>query len=114
MRSARKALYLSPSPPAPHTPPTPTPPTPSCSYLLRLFRDFLFHGVDVAGAPDLEWGAVAEGLSKLDAGVPERVVLLGRDEAAMLVVSYADVRRCLAGAYAEVRAAQAEAGGGGG
>jgi Pan3 Pseudokinase domain len=33
-----------------------------------------------------------------------QVLLLSRDEESMLVVSYADVRRCLEGAYNELRA----------
>lgn len=70
---------------------------------MKLFRDFVFHQCTEEGTPILEWGHVVECLSKLDAGVPERVLLLSRDEASMLVVTYADVRRCLAGAFAELR-----------
>ena len=73
-----------------------------CRYLLKLFRDFLFHQVDEEGAPLADWGLVAEALNKVDAGVPEKVLLMSRDEASMLVVSYADVRRCLASCYDEV------------
>ena len=37
-------------------------------YLLKLFRDFVFHQVSEDGAPLLDWGLVAEALTKLDAG----------------------------------------------
>ena len=37
-------------------------------YLLKLFRDFVFHQVTEDGAPMLDWGFVAEALTKLDAG----------------------------------------------
>ena len=38
-------------------------------YLLKLFRDFVFHQVTEEGAPLLDWGLVAEALTKLDAGL---------------------------------------------
>jgi len=41
-------------------------------YLLKLFRDFVFHQVGEDGAPLLEWGHIAEALAKLDAGLPEK------------------------------------------
>lgn len=74
-------------------------------YLLKLFRDFVFHGVDENGRPRVEWGGIIEALNKADAGVNERIMLLSRDESSMLVVSYADVRRCLQMAYDELKAA---------
>jgi PAB-dependent poly(A)-specific ribonuclease subunit 3 len=40
---------------------------------------------------------------QLDAGVPERILLLARDEAAMLVASYADLKRCIEHAYADLQ-----------
>ena len=41
-------------------------------YLLKLFRDFVFHQVGDDGAPLLDWGHIAEALAKLDAGLPEK------------------------------------------
>ena len=80
-------------------------------YMISLFRDFVFHQVTETGAPLLDWGPVVEALNKVDAGVEEKIVLLSRDEASMLVVSYADVKRCLMSAYADIK--QAAAGGSG-
>jgi PAB-dependent poly(A)-specific ribonuclease subunit 3 len=74
-------------------------------YLLTLFRDFVFHQVTENGAPAVDWGPMIEALNKADAGVEEKIVLLSRDEASMLVVSYADVKRCLMTAYGELKAA---------
>ncbi|KAL4547793.1 hypothetical protein Ndes2526B_g07024 [Nannochloris sp. 'desiccata'] len=74
-------------------------------YLLTLFRDFVFHQVTDNGAPAVDWGPIIEALNKADAGVEEKIVLLSRDEASMLVVSYADVKRCLMTAYGELKAA---------
>lgn len=41
-------------------------------YLLKLFRDFVFHQVGDDGTPLLDWGHIAEALAKLDAGLPEK------------------------------------------
>ncbi|KAJ9507985.1 hypothetical protein QJQ45_021312 [Haematococcus lacustris] len=77
-------------------------------YLLKLFRDFVFHqrapeGHPAAGGPLLDWGHVLEALNKLDAGVGEKILLLARDESAMLVASYADIKRCVSAAYDDLR-----------
>lgn len=83
-------------------------------YLLTLFRDFVFHQVTETGVPAMDWGPVIEALNKADAGVDEKILLLSRDGASMLVVSYADVKRCLTAAYNELKAAAKSAGGGAG
>ena len=55
-------------------------------YLLKLFHDWLFHPTGGAAAsPVLDWGRIVESLNKLDAGVPEQVSLMSRDEASLLV-----------------------------
>ena len=83
-------------------------------YLLALFRDFVFHQVTETGAPAMDWGPVVEALNKADAGIDEKILLLSRDGASMLVVSYADVKRCLTAAYNELKAAGKSTGGGAG
>ena len=55
-------------------------------YLLKLFRDFVFHQVDEDGDPVVEYGHVINALNKLDAGVPEKTILTSRSEDSMLVV----------------------------
>jgi len=72
-------------------------------YLLKLFRDYVFHNHSPEGVPLVEWGHVVECLNKVDAGLPEKILLMGRDEASMLVVSYADIKRCVENAYREVQ-----------
>lgn len=78
-------------------------------YLLKLFHDWLFSAQGQNGRPLLDWGRVVEALNKLDAGLPERIALLSRDEATLLAVSYADLKRCLQSSYAELQAAAASA-----
>jgi hypothetical protein len=49
-------------------------------------------------------------LVQLDAGLPEKMMLLSRDEMSMLVVSYREVKRCLDRVYNDLCArAAAEA-----
>ncbi|KAK3237567.1 hypothetical protein CYMTET_52367 [Cymbomonas tetramitiformis] len=72
-------------------------------YLLKLFRDWVFHRSTDTGTPDLEWGNIVEALNKLDAGVPEKILLMSRDEMSMLVVSYRDLKRCMETVYSELQ-----------
>ncbi|KAL3133241.1 hypothetical protein ABBQ38_007127 [Trebouxia sp. C0009 RCD-2024] len=71
-------------------------------YLIKLFKDFVFHQVNEAGGPLLDWGHVVEALNKLDLGVNEKIMLLSRDEMSMLVVSYADVKQCVNTTFKEL------------
>jgi len=68
-------------------------------YLVGLLQEFLFAQTNEAGTPMLDWGHVLEGLTKLDAGVPERVTMVGRDERSLVVASYAELRRALESCY---------------
>jgi len=72
-------------------------------YLLKLFRDFIFHQVDDQGLPINDWGIIIDSINKADSGIDEKIMLLSRDEASMLVVSYADIKRCLVSAYEEIK-----------
>lgn len=42
---------------------------------------------------------------QLDAGVPEKISLVSRDEKSVLVVTYADLKRCFESAFSELLAA---------
>ena len=72
-------------------------------YLLKLFRDFVFHQKSEDGRPDLDWGHVFESLNKLDAGVGEPMMLVSRDEKSVLVVSYKDIKQAVTSAYGELQ-----------
>ena len=50
----------------------------------------------------MDLGHVVTTLNKLDAADPEKIVLVSRDGKSMLVVSYADVARCLESAFTEL------------
>jgi len=72
------------------------------NYILKLFRDFVFHQADGNGRPVMDLGHVVTALNKLDAADEEKIVLVSRDGRNVLVVSYADVARCLENAYGEL------------
>jgi len=71
-------------------------------YILKLFRDFVFHQADGGGRPVMDVGHVVSSLNKLDAADEEKIVLTSRDGKNVLVVSFADVAWCLEKAYQEL------------
>eukprot|EP00026_Physarum_polycephalum_P002793 Phypoly_transcript_02801.p1 GENE.Phypoly_transcript_02801~~Phypoly_transcript_02801.p1 ORF type:complete len:778 (+),score=143.60 Phypoly_transcript_02801:127-2460(+) len=72
-------------------------------YLLKLLRDYIFHQVYEDGSPVIDLAHVVECLNKLDVGSPEKILLMSRDEQAMLVVSYKDLKRCVELSFAELQ-----------
>jgi PAB-dependent poly(A)-specific ribonuclease subunit 3 len=62
-------------------------------YILKLFRDYIFHQVQSEGAPVLDAGHVITALNKLDGGDTEKLMLSSRDNKDLLVATFADIRR---------------------
>jgi PAB-dependent poly(A)-specific ribonuclease subunit 3 len=77
-------------------------------YVLKLFRDYVFHQCLSDGAPVLDAGHVVSALNKLDQGDQEQMLLSSRDNKDLLVVSFSDVRRCLESTFIDLES-QAEA-----
>ncbi|KAI9143254.1 hypothetical protein BKA69DRAFT_1133639 [Paraphysoderma sedebokerense] len=71
-------------------------------YLIKLFRDYVFHQVDENGNPVLNMAHVLSCLNKVDVGIDERVMLMSRDERNCLIVSYKELKQCLEGAFSEL------------
>ncbi|ESO93814.1 hypothetical protein LOTGIDRAFT_209346 [Lottia gigantea] len=71
-------------------------------YILKLFRDYLFHQVDENGTPWLDMAHIIQCLNKVDAGVPEKVTLMSRDEQSVIIVSYAEIKRCFESSFSEL------------
>ncbi|KAI9190349.1 PAB-dependent poly(A)-specific ribonuclease subunit 3 [Blastocladiella emersonii ATCC 22665] len=71
-------------------------------YLITLFRDYVFHPVDQYGRPIVDVGHVVTCLNKLDVGVPELLMLTSPDERNCLIVSYAELKRCVNDAFKEL------------
>ncbi|XP_065359012.1 PAN2-PAN3 deadenylation complex subunit PAN3 isoform X3 [Calliphora vicina] len=73
-------------------------------YMLKLFRDYLFHSVTEDGRPWLDHAHIVQCLNKLDAGSLERVQLMSRDEQSVLIVTYVELKNCLEKAFSELMA----------
>ncbi|XP_052226138.1 PAN2-PAN3 deadenylation complex subunit Pan3-like isoform X2 [Dreissena polymorpha] len=71
-------------------------------YMLKLFRDYVFHQVDENGAPWVDMSHIVMCLNKLDAGSPEKISLVSRDEQNILVVSYSELKQCFENAFRDV------------
>ncbi|KAG8838996.1 PAB-dependent poly(A)-specific ribonuclease subunit 3 [Serendipita sp. 400] len=71
-------------------------------YIVKLFRDFVFHSVDPNGHPVISLTHVLTHLNKLDSGSEEKLMLVSRDEQSCLVVSYKEVKRCVEAAFREL------------
>ena len=74
-------------------------------YILKLFRDYVFHQVDTEGRPVLDMGHVVESLNKLDLGDQQRVLLSSRDSQSILLASFDDIKRCFFNAFADLGSA---------
>lgn len=71
-------------------------------YLIKLFRDYVFHQVDENGNPVIDYGYVVDCLNKLDLASDEKILLMTRDERSMLLLRYEDIHRCIQEAYKEL------------
>ncbi|EIE79602.1 hypothetical protein RO3G_04307 [Rhizopus delemar RA 99-880] len=71
-------------------------------YLIKLFRDYVFHQVDEHGQPVIDMVHVLTCLKKLDAGVDEKIMLMSRDEQSCLVVSFKEIKNCITSAFTDL------------
>ncbi|CAI4230471.1 unnamed protein product [Auanema sp. JU1783] len=71
-------------------------------FLLKLFRDYVFHQVMENGKPWLDMAHIVHCLNKLDAGVPEKIELVSRDGDNLIIVSYGDLKRCIETAFRDL------------
>ena len=62
-------------------------------YVLKLFRDYVFHQDTDDGNPSTDLGHVIDSLNKLDIGSEEKILLMARDNKSILVVKYADIKK---------------------
>lgn len=73
-------------------------------YVLKLFRDYVFHQVNDQGLPVVDMGHVLACLNKLDAGIDERLSLVSRDEQTCIIISYKELKKCAEQAFHALRA----------
>ncbi|KAL9094181.1 MAG: hypothetical protein Q9165_003596 [Trypethelium subeluteriae] len=83
-------------------------------YVIKLFRDYVFHHVDTNGAPVLDLAHVLQALNKLDTGCEERVSLVSRDEQSLYIVSFREVKRAVEAAWTDLMKAGRQAAAAGG
>jgi PAB-dependent poly(A)-specific ribonuclease subunit 3 len=72
-------------------------------YLLKLFRDFVFHQVDGKGDANVDFGHVVDCLNQLDAGTQEKILLMSRSQKNIIVASYADMKAVIDEAFLELQ-----------
>jgi len=72
-------------------------------YLVKLFRDFVFHQQHHDGSANVDFGHVVDCLNKLDAGSSEKTMLVSRNEESILVVSYDDLKRGIQEAFDDLQ-----------
>lgn len=65
------------------------------AFVLRLFRDFVFHARDEAGKPAVDLTRILVNLNKLDVGVDEKILLVSSEEDTCMIVSYKEVKDIL-------------------
>ncbi|KAF4634548.1 hypothetical protein G7Y89_g3563 [Cudoniella acicularis] len=72
-------------------------------YVLKLFRDYVFHQVNAEGRPVMDMGHMISCLNKLDAGSQEKIMLTSRDEQNVFVVTYNEVKKQVNAAWADLQ-----------
>ena len=71
-------------------------------YMIKLFRDYVFHGVDATGRPNTDLSHIIGCLNRLDAGSSETIQLASRDGETAFLVAYRDLKRAVEGAFNEL------------
>ncbi|ROT41658.1 PAB-dependent poly(A)-specific ribonuclease subunit PAN3 [Sodiomyces alkalinus F11] len=79
-------------------------------YMIKLFRDYVFHQVDSNGQPVVDMGHIVRCLNKLDAGTEERICLTSRDDQSAFVVSYKELKKQIGSAFGELLKGRTNAG----
>lgn len=71
-------------------------------YMLKLFRDYLFHQLDEEARPWLDLGHIITNLNKFDVGSPEKICLVSRDAQNVIIVSFDELKRCFEAAISDL------------
>ncbi|CAG8797074.1 37242_t:CDS:2, partial [Gigaspora margarita] len=71
-------------------------------YLIKLFRDYVFHQVDEHSYPVVNISHILTCLNKLDTDVDERIMLMSRDKQSCLIVSYKEIKNCIDSAFRDL------------
>ncbi|CEF68123.1 PAB-dependent poly(A)-specific ribonuclease subunit PAN3 [Strongyloides ratti] len=77
-------------------------------YMLKLFRNYVFHQHNNAGQPWMDMAHIIGCLNKLDSGSPERIQLVSSDGKNVLIVTYEELKRCFNQSFDELVKAACE------
>ncbi|GAN02516.1 poly(A)-specific ribonuclease [Mucor ambiguus] len=71
-------------------------------YMIKLFRDYIFHQVNEMGVPVVDMGHVIACINKLDTGADESIMLTSREDQTSIIVTYKELKSCIASAFNEI------------
>lgn len=72
-------------------------------YMLKMFRDYMFHQVNAEGHPVVDMAHILACLNKLDTGSQEKITLTSRDEQNVFIVTYNELKKQVASAWADLQ-----------
>ncbi|KAI9483762.1 MAG: hypothetical protein EXX96DRAFT_606721 [Benjaminiella poitrasii] len=71
-------------------------------YMIKLFRDYLFHQVNEIGLPIVDMAYVISCLNKLDVGTEEKILLTSKDDQTTMIVTYKELKTCIASVFNDI------------
>ncbi|EGT33770.1 hypothetical protein CAEBREN_06531 [Caenorhabditis brenneri] len=71
-------------------------------FMLKLFRDYVFHQVTDQGKAWLDMAHIVQCLNKLDCGSPEKIEMVSRSGDTQIIIDYATLKRCLDKSFREL------------
>lgn len=71
-------------------------------YMIKLFRDYLLYQVSEDGQPLLDLSHIVANLNKLEQASPEKLCLVSRDEQNVLIVSFAELKKCFDSSFQDL------------
>ena len=73
-------------------------------YMLKLFRDYVFHQLTPNGQPWIDVSHIVQCLNKFDAGSADKICLISPDSQNIMIVSYAQLKKCFEKVFNEITA----------
>lgn len=71
-------------------------------YMLKLFRDYVFHQVTPTGQPWIDLSHIVQCLNKFDTGSNDKICLVSPDGQNIMIVSYAQLKKCFEKVFNEI------------
>lgn len=71
-------------------------------YMLKLFRDYVFHQVTPTGQPWIDLSHIVQCLNKFDTGSNDKICLVSPDSQNIMIVSYAQLKKCFEKVFNEI------------